>query len=235
MMFQSKIQRGRVLWWIEVFWPLVILLVLFGLVLLSDLDLRISRIFYSPTQSWVWRDNYWLKSMVHDLGHQVILMVYGLVLACWCGCCFAVRWQPLRSALGYLLTAVLMSVAVVNIGKHLIHFPCPWDLTVFGGVMPGLLSAYSWAAQAHGCFPAGHASSGYAWMCIYFVAKVYRPSWRFYGLALAFMIGLIFGVAQQLRGAHFLSHDIAAMACAWSVAAVLFHFWPKQSKMVRAN
>lgn len=230
-----RAQRWRVFWWLEVFWPLVLLSALFSLIVLLDLDLRLSRIFYSPTQGWLWRHNYWLNTIVHDLGHRVMLGVYGLVLLSACACWLMERGRGLRSALAYLLTAVLLSVVVVNIGKRLIHFPCPWDLTPFGGSLPGLLSAYSWATQSQGCFPAGHASSGYAWMCLYFVAKVYRPAWRFYGLGLAVLIGVLFGAAQQLRGAHFLSHDIASMACAWMVAAVVFHFWPKQLKMARAD
>jgi membrane-associated PAP2 superfamily phosphatase len=38
--------------------------------------------------------------------------------------------------------------------------------------------------------------------------------------------GLIFGLAQQLRGAHFLSHDLWALAISWLVALALHRMMP---------
>jgi hypothetical protein len=34
-------------------------------------------------------------------------------------------------------------------------------------------------------------------------------------------LGLLFGTTQQLRGAHFLSHDIWTFALCWSINALL--------------
>ena len=36
--------------------------------------------------------------------------------------------------------------------------------------------------------------------------------------AVGLAAGAVFGLAQQLRGAHFLSHDIASLAVCWAVA-----------------
>ncbi|MNV84902.1 hypothetical protein D3C71_1788110 [compost metagenome] len=35
-------------------------------------------------------------------------------------------------------------------------------------------------------------------------------------------MGLLFGFAQQLRGAHFLSHDVWTLAISWFVALALY-------------
>ncbi|MCY1448479.1 hypothetical protein D9M71_651480 [compost metagenome] len=48
-----------------------------------------------------------------------------------------------------------------------------------------------------------------------------RPQWRWPALAAALAVGAAFGIAQQLRGAHFLSHDLWSLAISWAVAALL--------------
>jgi membrane-associated PAP2 superfamily phosphatase len=36
----------------------------------------------------------------------------------------------------------------------------------------------------------------------------------------------VFGISQQLRGAHFISHDLAAIAICWTCAVALHRlFW----------
>jgi len=42
-------------------------------------------------------------------------------------------------------------------------------------------------------------------------------------LALPFglLAGTVFGLAQQLRGAHFISHDVASLAVCWGVACAV--------------
>lgn len=76
------------------------------------------------------------------------------------------------------------------------------------------------AAQA--CFPAGHASAGYAWLCLYYFALLWRPSWRWAGLWIGLGAGLVFGISQQLRGAHFLSHDVATALICWLLSLGLY-------------
>ena len=93
---------------------------------------------------------------------------------------------------------------------------CPWDLLRYGGQRPyvELLHLRPIGLTRGACFPAGHASAGYAWMALYFFFLMARPQWRWWGLAAGAGAGLLFGLSQQLRGAHFLSHDLwTAMIC----------------------
>ncbi|MGL4693355.1 MAG: phosphatase PAP2 family protein, partial [Stenotrophomonas maltophilia] len=72
------------------------------------------------------------------------------------------------------------------------------------------------------CFPGGHSSAGFAWVSLYFVALMMRPAWRWRGLAVGLLAGGLFGVSQQLRGAHFLSHDLWTLATCWAVSLGLY-------------
>jgi len=100
---------------------------------------------------------------------------------------------------------------------------CPWDLLRYGGTHPrvGLFGLRPAGLGRNHCFPAGHASGGYAWLALYFFFLAVRPGWRWAGLAAGACLGLVFGVSQQLRGAHFLSHDLWTIAICWTTALAL--------------
>lgn len=70
--------------------------------------------------------------------------------------------------------------------------------------------------------PVYHASAGYAWLCLYYFALLWRPSWRWAGLWIGLGTGLVFGISQQLRGAHFLSHDVATALICWLLSLGLY-------------
>ncbi|MGW8423847.1 hypothetical protein ACWGXF_24280, partial [Comamonas sp. HJ-2] len=67
--------------------------------------------------------------------------------------------------------------------------------------------------------------SGYAWVGLYFFFKMIIPKYRWLGLLCGIMVGLTFGISQQLRGAHFISHDIVTILICWLIATLLFIFF----------
>jgi len=84
------------------------------------------------------------------------------------------------------------------------------------------------ASRGH-AFPAGHASGGYCFLSVYFVLLRYRSHYREYGLLFGLTIGFIFGVGQQLRGAHFPSHDLVTIVICWYASLVCyFLFYPQE-------
>lgn len=93
-----------------------------------------------------------------------------------------------------------------------------WDLVRYGGIRAyhGLLQGPS--GVSGGCFPAGHASAGYAWLSLFFFFSAVKPSWRSYGLVVGAGSGLLLGIDQQVRGAHFMSHDLFTAMICWAVA-----------------
>ena len=93
---------------------------------------------------------------------------------------------------------------------------------LFGDHFVGLFEARPPDMPSAACFPGGHSSAGYAWVALYFFAWVVRPQLRGRLLATALLAGAIFGAGQQLRGAHFLSHDLWSLGISWLVAATLF-------------
>ena len=126
--------------------------------------------------------------------------------------------RRLQLALGTLVALLVVS----GIKLHS-HTSCPWDLREFGGVATHV-SHWAWGVLdggTGGCFPAGHASAGFAFLGGFFVFRHVLPRTAARWLAGALAVGLIFGLAQQVRGAHYMSHTLWTAWLCWSTAAVL--------------
>ena len=118
-----------------------------------------------------------------------------------------------------LAVTVLASVIAVSILKNLSQTSCPWDLQEFGGVAR-YVSHWSWGVNdggPGGCFPAGHASAAFAYVGGYFVLRRVSPRVAGIWLGVAVVAGLVLGVAQQLRGAHYMSHTLWTAWVCWTV------------------
>ncbi len=123
-----------------------------------------------------------------------------------------------------LSLSLLCSFALVAYLKAISNIACPWELQLFGGTEPYLhlferRPSYLPYSQ---CFPAGHASVGYAWVALFFFFNRQAPRWRFVGLAAGLIAGLVFGITQQLRGAHFMSHDVTTLVLCLLCAKLCF-------------
>jgi membrane-associated PAP2 superfamily phosphatase len=129
------------------------------------------------------------------------------------------RWPLL-----YLVLAVALGTGVVSLLKSVTNMDCPWDLARYGGAREyiGLFASRPHDMARGICFPAGHSSAGYAWISLYFFALMVRPAWCWRGLAVGLVAGGVFGMSQQLRGAHFLSHDLWTLATCWLVSLSLY-------------
>jgi len=199
-----------------------------------DTDFRIADQLYAwQGQQWLARDLHVTNTLLHKGGRNLSWVAWLVAL----GACMTALARPrmalLRRPLCYLVVATLIAASLVAWIKNWSNIDCPWDLARYGGERPwvGLFAARPPGLGHAACFPAGHASSGYAWFSLYFYLRVVRPRWRAAGLALAMGSGLVFGITQQVRGAHFFSHDIVTAALCWSVALGLYWlFWRQTSR-----
>ncbi|WP_243713566.1 phosphatase PAP2 family protein [Luteimonas terrae] len=173
---------------------------------------------------WLARDAWWSAGLVHTGGRRLSIACWLAVVAAW-----ALSWtgavpRTWRAPLGYLLTAVPLACLLVAWLKSHTGIDCPWDLQRYGGARPWLSPLASRPATmgAAACFPAAHAAAGYAWVAAYFACSAAGPAlrrWRHAALGTGLALGAVFGLVQQLRGAHFLSHDLWSLTLCWLVAA----------------
>lgn len=169
---------------------------------------------------WAWRRHWLTESVVHGGGKALSIAAWlglaAFAAATWRG----PRWRLWRRPLLVLLGSVLISVVLVAAIKHSWSMDCPWSLQRYGGTQAfvGLFQPRPAGMPAAGCFPSAHASTGFAWVALYFFLLQVRPRWRWAGLAIGLVTGGTFALSQQLRGAHFLSHDLTTLLLCWTVA-----------------
>ncbi len=187
-----------------------------------------SWLFHQQGDAWSLKRDVLLETVLHRGGRLASILAWtGVLVAtliCW-RTQAARRWT--RPA-ARLLIAVLASTVCVAWLKASTHMDCPWDLVGLGGQHPfvPLFGHRPAALGTPACFPAAHAASGYAWVALYFFFLHTAPRWRHAGLVAGLLLGGVFGLAQQLRGAHFLSHDVASLAICWTVAALVDRIGP---------
>ena len=90
--------------------------------------------------------------------------------------------------------------------------------------MASYVSHWAWGVRDGGdggCFPAGHASAGFAFLGGLFAFRHRLPATAARWLAGAMLTGLLLGVAQQLRGAHYMRHTLWTAWFCWVTAANL--------------
>ena len=69
------------------------------------------------------------------------------------------------------------------------------------------------------CFPAGHATAGFAFMALYYCFKSRKK--RIFGLCLGLSLGWMAAIYQMYRGQHFLSHSIFSMISSFMVIMII--------------
>lgn len=195
-------------------WPLLAAALASALLMQSGDRWLADLLFHLEGGRWALRGHWLTSELIHRGGKVASALAWLGVIALY----LHARRRPgrtsLRQPLLYLLLAVALGSGTVSLLKQVSPLDCPWDLARYGATAAG--------ATHGGCYPAGHASAGYAWVALYFAALLGRPRWRWHGLAVGLGAGLAFGLAQQLRGAHFASHDVATLAVCWLVSLGLF-------------
>lgn len=181
-------------------------------------DLALAR-FFASASGFALRDHWFLVQVLHEGARSTAWLVM-LILA------IAV-WWPMgvlrfihRGQRVQLVASTLLALVVINVFKYASNTSCPWDLAEFGGVAQ-YVSHWALGTTDGGggrCFPAGHASAGFAFIGGFFVLRDSQPRAAHWWLGAALLAGLVLGGAQQVRGAHFLSHTLWTGWLCWTTA-----------------
>ncbi len=197
---------------------IIIYLLILLVTLATDIHLWVAQqLFDLQGQQWLLRD-YWLTE---DLLHRGVRNINSVVVALLL---LAISWRlaidgltELNQRRLRLVAALLASFAVISYLKYVLQMDCPWDMQLYGGNKPYYPL---WAIKPNHisggrCFPAGHASIGFAYIALYFYWQPLRPVAAKIALTSALTLGALLGFVQQLRGAHFFIDDLTtAVICA---------------------
>ena len=193
----------------------------------SGADLRGVRWFGSAA-GFEWRDRWLTATLLHGGGRWLSLaLLIGVALN-------VVRpFRPARhvprSVRLWWLVVTVACLLLIPFIKSRSHISCPWDLAAFGGPAQWLshLDARAWTAPGDGgpgrCFPSGHASGAFSFLAGWFALRGTAPRAARAWLVAVFALGLLFGLAQLARGAHYPSHTLWTAWICWAVSAAAWH------------
>ncbi|MGC4074573.1 MAG: phosphatase PAP2 family protein [Nibricoccus sp.] len=129
-----------------------------------------------------------------------------------------------------VLLTLASGPALIGIGKAVTNIFCPSEITRYGGDVSyvRVFECYppgQRPARRGRCFPAGHASGGFALLSLAGLARTRRGQLLGAGSGLA--LGSIMGLYQMLKGAHYLSHTIVTAVVTW----LLFLLWLRVARL----
>ena len=205
-------------------WPAVA--VLLGVLLLAEftpLDLWVQdACFDFATGQWRVDENASLPKALFYTGPKAVLIAFGLA-------CIALLLGPAgwRRRLGLAhrrreLAAVIVCLGLgpylTGVAKANTNMFCPYELTRYGGDVPYVKLFERFPEDARPerrgvCFPAGHASGGFALLALSGLAATRRG--RLLGIAIGLAVGPWMGIYQMLKGAHYLRHTLITLVLMW--------------------
>lgn len=186
----------------------------------SGLD-RLSLGWVGGPAGFAGRNHPLLAQGLHDGGRLVSALA--LLLSAWA--CLAPEFgrggasSLSRAERAVWLSGLLLALLLVPMLKQFSTTSCPWSLVEFGG-RAHWVSHWDWAQQDGGpghCFPSGHAAGAFAHLATVWAWQRRQPARARRLLAAVLTAGLLFGLAQWLRGAHAPSHSLWS---AWLCAAL---------------
>jgi membrane-associated PAP2 superfamily phosphatase len=189
----------------------------------AGLDLFLVRLF-GTEHGFPWREHWLTARVLHEGGRALGLAVLGaLVVGIWRPLPFA-RDLDRAERIWWVGIAAACALFVLLL-KHLSLTSCPWSLSEFGG-HAHYVSHWAFGVAdggEGGCFPSGHASSGFALIGGWFVLREHHPRAARIWLAAVVVFGLVMGWAQMMRGAHYASHTLWTGWICFALAAGAWH------------
>ena len=122
-----------------------------------------------------------------------------------------------------LLSAIFVPLFIGSL-KAITNTPCPCNLKTYGGKLPDIKLFDSYPKdfiqnKKAKCWPAGHASGGFALMALFFLFKSNKN--KKIAIIAALIIAWSMGTYKMLLGDHFLSHTIITMLIAWIIILII--------------
>lgn len=187
---------------------------------LSGADVWVQRHFYnSLTHQWIVDTNNEVFKFIFYDGIKRLLIVIAVLFLLG----LIIGWKRpwMRSYRRGLIIVVLSSIFVplaVGSLKAVSNMPCPKNLDIFDGTYPHTCVWEKYTArdchlEKQKCWPAGHASGGFALLSLIFLFHSRKN--KIAAAAMAMVIGWSMGSYKMLIGDHFLSHTVITMILAW--------------------
>ena len=186
---------------------------------LSNLDEWVQDLLYnSQTHRWLLDHNLQPYRFIFYDGVKVLLILFALLMLASLVFCRKHPWVKAHKSgmLVVVLSAIIVPLAASTLKKET-NMPCPKHSIHYGGIYPHVAV---WEQYPQGfdaprtqCWPAGHASGGFALLSLFFLFKSRKN--RKKAILFAMTVGWLMGGYKMLIGDHYLSHTVITMLLSW--------------------
>ena len=192
----------------------------------SDADVVIQNYLYDfELNQWVLdRDNWISKFIFYDGIKRVLIVTILLIIV---ALLFFRKNQLINTYKSELLIVVLSAILVPSVVgglKAATNIPCPNNLKYYGGEYPYVTLLKHYPSNFNQkekvkCYPAGHASGGFALLSLMFLFNRRRN--KVIAALSVLSIGWSMGIYKMLIGDHFLGHTVVTMILAWLLILII--------------
>lgn len=156
------------------------------------------------------KNSFIFEQILHKAAAKLVIVFYLYLLVK----IFITKGAQNKKFYLYSFVTGVISLGVVAYFKTLTVINCPWSLEIFGGTgqFVHFWQMFSHAFPVGNCFPAGHSSGGYSLLGLFFAGLIVFGRANLKLLIPGIFIGGLLGLTQQIRGAHFLSHDLMTIS-----------------------
>ena len=201
---------------------LVVSIVYFGI---SDVDIVVQDFFYNhETHKWILNSYSQPYKFIFYDGAKRFLILFAVSLLIF-SLIFRKKAivQTYKKGIIIVLLSAIFVPSTIGILKNNTNMPCPKNDIYYGGVYPKTAVWERYPADfvkpKVKCWPAGHASGGFALLSLFFVFR--RKRNRLIGLGVGLVAGWSTGLYKMIIGDHFLSHTVLTMIIAWLVILLI--------------
>ena len=206
---------------------LTTLLLIFTIIFfaLTDIDITLQDSFFNTqTHTWILDRHAQPYQFIFYSGIKKLLIV--IAVSFLIALVFFRKNETIKTykkgILIVILSAILVPLIVGGL-KRYTNMPCPKNEIHYGGEYPRTTVWQSYPENFKKskikCWPAGHASGGFALMSLFFLLK--KKKNKRIALVSALVIGWSMSLYKMLIGDHFLSHSIITMILAWLIILLI--------------
>ena len=218
--------RGRHFLLSSHFWLPVALLGLGSILFrILDLDLSIQSLYYH--EGWILAAHPALEIIYRYSNIPALLVALGALFVFFRSFGISNRYTAYRKLSLYLVLVLILGPGLIvnSILKDKWGRPRPRDIVEYGGRYQYEEVLSQDPSSPGKSFPCGHATMGFYFYALAFVAGLHRKSWFRWLLIFATLYGLLIGWVRIAQGGHFASDVLFAggivYLCSWALWKIL--------------
>jgi len=197
-------------------------IILFGV---TSLDITIQDYFFDYTSfSWILdSSNSTLKFLLYDGIKKLLIFVAILFIVVFIFFRNKPNIKLYKQGIAIVILSAIFVPGITGGLKKMTNMPCPKNEIQYGGKMERTtvwekyIQPYA-SMDRIACWPAGHASGGFALMSLFFLFKTRKN--KLIALYGAISLGWAMGLYKMAIGDHFFSHTLITMLIAWLIILI---------------